>query len=185
MGVAAHDAKHHTDMDCLADDFKGNKNKTRKSLGQSSPEGHYSCSITDIALPPSSQCPMHVTCTFKGNKNKTGSKLGNMQNKNKDTTTCNTVVKNTTTTESTLNSATFQFQGNKNGIGTKLGPMAETLYPQDTSVIQQPQLEIAQWSYPVTGNTLYLSGKRARQIPDSVYAPRYQSLDHKNLDSSQ
>ena len=58
--------------------------------------------------------------------------------------------------------------------------MAVSLYPQDTFVIQQPQLEAAEWSYPVTGNTGHLSGKRARQIPDSVYAARYQSMDHKN-----
>ena len=29
LGVAAHGAMHHIDMDCLANEFKGNKNKTR------------------------------------------------------------------------------------------------------------------------------------------------------------
>ena len=101
-----------------------------------------------------------------------------MQNKNEDTTKCNAMVQNTTNSESTPNTATFQFQGNKNGIGTKLGAMAVDLCPQETSVIQQPQLEVAEWS--VTANTGHLSGKHARQIPDSVYAARYQSMDHKN-----
>ena len=53
-------------------------------------------------------------------------------------------------------------------------------YPHRTSVIQQPQLEVAQSLCPITGNMGHLPSKRARQIPDSVYAARYQSMDHKN-----
>ena len=99
---------------------------------------------------------MHVSCTFKGNKNKNGSKLGYMRNINKDATTYNTVPQDTTNSESTLKTATFQFQGNKNGIETKLCAMAVSLYPYSAPVNPQPQLHPVQCPYPGTRNMGHL-----------------------------
>ena len=84
LSTAACKDGHCMNMDLLATNFKGNKNKTGISLGQSTLEGQCFNPSPRASFTSHSDCPMHVQLHFKGNKNKTWSKLGHMHTKHED-----------------------------------------------------------------------------------------------------
>ena len=175
LGTAASNNGHCMNMDSLANNFKGNKNKTGISLGQSISEGQYFNPSPRASFTNQSDCSMHVQLHSKGNKNKTGSKLGHMHTKHEDMENNGPHVNTANAGEVTSDTALFTFSGNKNGNGTKLGLGAVL-----------PQLSATQYLYTQSGHLSDQTvsdvqyGKRTKQIPDRVYAARFQSIDHKN-----
>ena len=146
-------------------------------MGQSTLEGQCFNPSPSASFTSQSDCPMHVQLHFKGNKNKTGSKLGHMHTENEDIKN-NLLDVNTANADTvTPDTALFTFSGNKNGTGTKLGSGVVLQHP---SVTQHLYTQFEHSSDPTISDVQYLHGKRSRQIPDSVYAARFQSIDHKN-----
>ena len=177
LGTAASKDGHCMNMDSLATSFKGNITHPGISLGQSTLQGQCFNPNPRASLTSQSDCPMHVQLNSKGNKNKTGSKLGHMHTKHEDMENNVPQVNTANADVVTPDTALFTFSGNKNGNGTKLGSGA--VLPQP-SVTQHLYTQSDHSSDPTISDVQYLHGKRTRQIPDSVYAARFQSIDHKN-----